>query len=129
MEGRDRPLPDFLGERRLTDAQIALIEAWAKAGAPEGDADDLPPQPQFASGWRLGKPDLELKAPVPFTVPAGGEDIFQHFIIPLDLPEDKTVVGFEFRPGNPAVVHHAILFLDTLGRGPAQGRRNAGAGL
>jgi len=107
----------FLGERRLTDAQIAMIEAWAKAGAPEGREDDLPPPPQFASGWRLGKPDLELKAPVPFAVPAGGEDIFQHFIIPIEIPEDKTVVGFEFRPGNPAVVHHAILFLDTSGVG------------
>ena len=107
----------FLGERRLTDAQITVIEAWAKAGAPQGQADDLPPQPQFASGWRLGKPDLELKAPAPFTVPAGGEDIFQHFIIPIDIPEDKTVVGFEFRAGNAAVVHHAILFLDTSGVG------------
>lgn len=107
----------FLGERRLSDAQIAMIDAWAKAGAPEGKSDDLPPQPQFASGWRLGKPDLELKAPVPFTVPADGEDIFQHFIIPIDIPEDKTIIGFEFRPGNAAVVHHAILFLDNSGMG------------
>src|SRR5712691_13060288 len=29
----------FANERRLTDAQIALIKDWAKAGAPEGDAD------------------------------------------------------------------------------------------
>jgi mono/diheme cytochrome c family protein len=107
----------FLGERRLTDAQIELIEGWAKAGAPEGDPEDRPVAPQFASGWRLGKPDLELKAPAPFTVPASGEDIFQHFVIPLDLPEDKTVIGFEFRPGNPSVVHHAILFLDNSGLG------------
>jgi mono/diheme cytochrome c family protein/thiol-disulfide isomerase/thioredoxin len=107
----------FLGERRLTDQQIELISAWAKAGAPEGDPADRPPQPEFASGWRLGQPDLVLQAPTPFTVPAGGPDIFQHFIIPLDIPEDKTVVGFEFRPGNPAVVHHAILFLDSTGMG------------
>ncbi len=73
--------------------------------------------PKFASGWRLGKPDLEVTAPDSFTVPAGGEDVFQHWVIPLDLPEDKQVVGFEFRPGNPAVVHHAILFLDNSGRG------------
>lgn len=107
----------FLGERRLTDTQIALIDAWSKNGAPEGAADDLPPQPQFASGWRLGEPDVVLKVPEPFTVPAGGEDIFQHFILPIDLPEDKTIIGFEFRPGNAAVVHHAILFLDNSGVG------------
>ncbi len=107
----------FLGERRLTDAEVALIDAWAKAGAPEGDPADRPPPPKFASGWRLGKPGLELKAPSPFTVPASGADIFQHFIIPLDLPDDKTVIGFEFRPGNPSIVHHAILFLDSSGAG------------
>lgn len=106
---------DFLGERRLTDQQIALLEAWAEAGAPEGDPNDLPPAPQFASGWRLGEPDLVLHAPEDYTVPAGGPDIFQHWVIPLDLPEDKTVIGYEFRPGNPAVVHHAIVFLDTSG--------------
>lgn len=104
----------FLGERHLTDVQLGLIEAWAKAGAPEGDPNDRPPQPEFASGWRLGKPDLELQAPA-FTIPASGEDIFQHFIIPLELLETKTVVGFEFRPGNASVVHHAILFLDNTG--------------
>ncbi len=107
----------FLGERRLSETQIALFDAWAKAGAPEGDPDDLPPQPEFASGWHLGEPGLELVAAEPFSVPAGGEDIFQHHVIPTNLTEDKTIVGFEFRPGNPSVVHHAILFLDTSGNG------------
>jgi len=105
----------FLGERRLTDAQIALIDAWAKAGAPQGDAADLPPAPVFASGWRMGEPDLVLKAPDVFNMPASGPDIFQHVIMPIDIPDDKTIVGFEFRPGNPAIVHHAILFLDRSG--------------
>jgi thiol-disulfide isomerase/thioredoxin len=125
---------DFLGERHLTERQISLLEAWAKAGAPEGPAADLPPPPQFASGWRLGKPNLELQAPAPFTVAADGPDIFQHFIIPLNLDEDKTIVGFEFRPGNAAVVHHAILFLDTMGVGrkrdaetPEPGYRTSGS--
>ncbi|MBL9124033.1 MAG: redoxin domain-containing protein, partial [Planctomycetaceae bacterium] len=107
----------FLGERQLTESQVALIAAWAKAGAPEGDPADLPPQPKFASGWRLGEPDLVVKAPTPFEVPADGPDVFQHFIIPLEDAAGRTVVGFEFRPGNPAVVHHAILFLDTSGVG------------
>jgi hypothetical protein len=110
----------FLGERQLTDAQISLLDRWAKAGAPEGNEADKPPVPEFSSGWRLGKPDLELIAPDSFTVAADGEDVFQHWIIPLDLPEDKTIVGFEFRPGNPAVVHHAILFLDSSGMGRAK---------
>jgi hypothetical protein len=107
----------FLGERRLTETQIALLDRWAKTGAAEGSEADKPPLPKFPSGWRLGKPDLELVTPDSFTVPADGEDVFQHWVIPLDLPEDKTIVGFEFRPGNPAVVHHAILLLDNSGMG------------
>ncbi len=106
----------FLGERRLTDRQIELFTNWADAGAPEGDPADKLPVPEFASGWRLGQPDLVLEAPDSFTVPAGGEDIFQHWVIPIDIDEDKEIVAFEFRPGNPAVVHHAILFLDDSGR-------------
>ena len=43
---------DFANERRLTDAQISLIRAWADAGAPEGDARDKPRR-RFSSmaGW------------------------------------------------------------------------------
>ncbi|MBX7168662.1 MAG: redoxin domain-containing protein [Pirellulales bacterium] len=110
----------FVGERHLTEAQLALFEAWAKAGAPQGDPADLPPQPQFASGWRLGEPDLVVTAPEPYTLKAGTEDVFQHFIIPLEAAGGKTVVGFEFRPGNPAIVHHAILFLDRSGTARAK---------
>ena len=105
----------FLGERHLTKAEVDLLAAWAAAGAPEGHADDLPPQPEFPSGWRLGVPDLVLEAPASFEVPADGPDLFQHWVIPIDIPEDKTIIGFEFRPGNPSVVHHAILFLDSMG--------------
>ena len=46
----------FQHERRLTDAQIALIAAWAKAGAPEGDAKAKPAPPKFTEGWSAGEP-------------------------------------------------------------------------
>jgi hypothetical protein len=111
----DRDFGRFLDERRLTDRQIALIDAWAKAGAPEGDPADLPTTPTFSSGWRLGEPDKIAQVPVSFTIPADGPDIFQHFVVPLDLAKDETIVGFEFRPGNPAVIHHAIVFVDARG--------------
>src|SRR5437763_14117682 len=37
----------FANERRLTDAQIALIKDWADAGAAEGDAAEKPALPTF----------------------------------------------------------------------------------
>ena len=110
----------FLGERRLSAAQIDLFQAWTDAGMPEGDAADLPPRPTFTSGWRLGEPDIILSAPTSVTVAADGPDVFQHWVIPFDIPEDKMMVAFEFRPGNPAVVHHAVLLMDTMGAGRAK---------
>jgi mono/diheme cytochrome c family protein len=106
---------EFLDERRLTERQIAMIKTWADHKAPEGDAADLPPQPKFSSDWRLGKPDLVAEVPVSFTVPADGPDIFQHFVIPLNLKKDETLVAFEFRPGNRSVIHHAIVAVDASG--------------
>lgn len=105
----------FLDERQLTEKEIALIDTWAAAGAPKGDEADLPPTPQFASGWRLGEPDVVVEAPDFVAVPADGPDIFHHWVMPIDIPQDKTLIGIEFRPGNPAVVHHAIIGLDTTG--------------
>ena len=104
----------FLGARRLSQRQVDLIAAWHEAGAPQGDAANLPVTPEFASGWRLGEPDLVLEATHDFPVPADGPDVFQHYWVPIDIPEDKVIVGYEFRPGNPLVVHHAILFLDSF---------------
>ncbi len=67
----------FHDERRLSDADIQKIADWAEAGAPEGNAKDLPPAPKFPDGWQLGTPDLVLKAAQPFQVPASGRDVYR----------------------------------------------------
>ncbi len=105
----------FVGERWLTDRELALFKSWSESGAPEGKATDLPPAPQFAEGWRFGKPDLILKMREHFTVRADGPDILQNFVIPIDIAEDKLVAAIEFHPGNKRVVHHSVLFLDDKG--------------
>ena len=114
---------DFVGERRLSEAQVRTIQDWVKQGAPEGDPSVLPPLPKFAGGadgaWELGEPDLVVKMPKPFTVRAEGRDEFRSFVIPLDeklLAEDKYVTAVDFRPSNRKVVHHALIFLDSSGK-------------
>lgn len=103
----------FIGERRLTNYQKQLIARWANSGAAEGDKRDLPPAPKFSTGWKLGKPDLIVKMPKSFKVPAGGADLFRNFVIPLNNKKPKFVVAAEFRPGNRRVVHHAVFYLDN----------------
>jgi hypothetical protein len=105
----------FQDERRLTDAQLAMIRDWASHGAPEGDPKQKPAPPVFASGWLAGKPDAELTVPKPFAIPADGRDIFQCFVIPLEFGAERYVKTVEFHPGNPKVVHHALFYLDLSG--------------
>ena len=100
---------EFVGERRLTDAQVAAIAAWVRQGMPRGEESRMPKLPEFsADGWRLGRPDLILEMPIAFDVPASGPDVFRNFVIPTKLTEDKWVRGIEFRPSARKVVHHAL---------------------
>jgi len=103
------------GVRRLTDEQLDVLARWAKAGAPQGDPQDLGTPPTFAEGWQLGTPDLVLEMPEEFDVPADGPDVYQCFVMPIPTTEHRTVAAAEFRPGNKKVVHHAIMFLDGNG--------------
>ncbi len=105
----------FRNERRLKDADIATLQKWLAAGMPEGDKNDLPAAPTFAGDWPLGKPDLVVKMPKAFRVPAEGRDIYRNFAVKLGLTEDKWVKAIDFRPSAASVVHHTLFFLDSTG--------------
>ncbi|MDB5294223.1 MAG: Copper type ascorbate-dependent monooxygenase, C-terminal domain protein [Phycisphaerales bacterium] len=99
----------FVGERRLTDAQLATLKSWSEAGAPEGNPADAPPAPAFPEGWRFGTPDLVVSMPAEYTVPADGPDVYRTFVLPVAVPPGKYVRAAEYRPRNRQVVHHAVL--------------------
>ncbi len=101
----------FKNERRLSDEQIRTIVRWVDAGAPEGNPRELPPVPKFVTGWTITKPDVEIRIPKPFEVPAEGVVDYQYMIAPTNFTEDKYVIGAEVRPGNREVVHHVIAFV------------------
>jgi hypothetical protein len=111
----ERGVGHFRDERSLTPRERELLAHWAAAGTPEGDPNDLPPADEFAVGWRLGEPDLVIEMPEAFDIPPDGPDIYQYFVIPSGLYEDRMVAAVEFRPGNPRVVHHASFAYDTSG--------------
>jgi len=105
---------EFEGERRLTEPQIAVFQQWAAGGAPEGDPAKAPPAPVFGSDWQLGQPDLVVKMPAPYTVPAEGRDVYRHFVLPLPLDRPRHVRAWEFRP-HSRTVHHLFLRVDASG--------------
>jgi hypothetical protein len=99
---------EFKGERRLTDAQIAAIGDWVKAGMPRGDGSKMPSPPKFTEGWHLGTPDLVFEMPAGFEISASGPDVYRNFVFHTGLKEDKWVRAVEFRPRARRVVHHAL---------------------
>ena len=106
--------PHFLHERKLTEAEIAVLSRWAESGAPEGNpAAAPPPPPQSAGTWQLGPPDIEAEMGAPSAIPAEGPDQYRCFVIPAPSAKDHWVRALDIRPGNAKVVHHVILFQDA----------------
>jgi hypothetical protein len=114
----------FMHRRGLTVEQIAVIERWVAAGAPEGDRSKLPPLPSFTTGWQIGTPDLVVRMPEPFDVPATGADVYRNFVVPLNLDADVWVRAVDFRPSARTVVHHSLFFLDATGAAREQDARD-----
>ena len=105
----------FIGQDPLSDGQIDLIQRWVDQGAIEGDPRDLPPAPRLTDGWQLGKPDLVVTLPEPYTLPEGGTSVFRNFVIPVPVDGVRYVKGWEFHPGNATVVHHSNIRIDPTG--------------
>ncbi len=105
---------DFTDNRRLSDSDVAKLKQWFQTGMPQGDLAEAPAAPHYDAKWQLGKPDLVLKQSEPFTVPAGGADVFRNFVFPYPLKTSHYIRAMEIRPGAPQVVHHANVLIDRM---------------
>lgn len=105
----------FVNELRLTDEQINVIGDWVDNGSPAGVLSEAPKPPEIPDGWRLGQPDLIVKAPDPFHVSAEGPDVFWNFVLTPQLSAGHFVRAIDIRPSNPKIVHHANIVLDPMG--------------
>jgi hypothetical protein len=100
----------FANDRSLSQKEIDTLVAWSDQGAPQGDAKDAPAPLQFVEGWRIPKPDVVIEMPNAFHVPSDGIVELQHIVVPSGFTEDRWVQFGEVRPGNPALVHHIVVF-------------------
>ena len=94
----------------MSAAEIATIQAWADAGAPEGNPKDRTPPPARVEGWALGKPDIVIDIGEDFAV-TPGTDAYEHFTVDTRFTEGKWIRAAAIRPGNREVVHHAHVLL------------------
>ncbi len=123
----------FANDARLSDDEKRLVHQWVDNGCPKGDAKDLPPPRKFAEGWQMGEPDQVIyMADKPYDVPAEGVVAYKYFSVDPGFKEDKWIQAVEARPGNRAVVHHIIAFIQPprlsgdFRRGGGSGRLRAG---
>jgi len=119
MSARETDECDSIGtwkdDLRPSPEDIEMFEDWLAAGTPEGDpaqADPLNPPHEI----EFSGPGIEAYT-IPTTTFSGEvpEDQYLCFPVPLEKSEDGWVTGLQLVPGNPEVLHHAIVFLDPLG--------------
>jgi hypothetical protein len=109
----DSSVQHYANDMSLSAADIDTLAAWADNGAPEGDPVDAPPTRQFVDGWNIGTPDKIIQMPEPYRVPATGTIEYTYVILPTHFTEDTWVQALEVRPGNRALMHHAVLYART----------------
>src|SRR5262249_8945035 len=102
----------FKDDPSLTDAEIQTIVDWVDAGAPKGNATDMPAPRTFddSDRWHIGKPDLIVSMPKEFTVKPEQADWWGNFYADSGLTEDRYIKAVEAKPlpGAARVVHHAV---------------------
>ena len=112
----------FKNDRSLSDDQYATVIKWIEAGAPQGDAKDMPPAKTWPDdqGWNFAaqfgqkEPDLIIKS-YDFTMPKVSQDAWDKRVTPSGITEPRWVRAIEIRPETlpgRKITHHAIAYLE-----------------
>ena len=106
----------FANDRSLTDDQVNTIVRWVDAGAPLGDAKDMPAPRTWNddNGWTLakqfGEPEIVLKSD-DYTMPAHGQDVWFKPLTEVPITEARWVRAVEMHPGTVKgrkIMHHVL---------------------
>ncbi len=104
---------DYVGERDLSEDQIALLDTWIAEQTPMGDPA-LEGAPLQDADPGLTRVDLAIDMPEAYT-PVNAPDDYRCFVMdwPAEYTTTQYVTGFRAVPGNDAIVHHVIAYLVT----------------
>ncbi len=102
----------YTHNRSLSPTEKTTILDWISNGFPEGNQGSTPPPPVYTGGAILGNGDLELQIPTYASKATGTSDDYVCFAIPSGLATNRMIKSVEIIPGNPAIVHHALIYID-----------------
>lgn len=115
----------FVGEKVLSDRDIALIQKWVQQGAVEGSRN-YKYQPMAMERSNIRKPDLVI----PFDsvlLHEGDLDRFFISISNVSMLKRRYISALEFVPTEPGLVHHAnghlLLYKEGSKRMPLRAKR------
>ncbi len=107
----DENYKSFVHERVLSQQDKQTFSDWVAAGTPSGDLRFAPPIPQYSNGTQLGTPNLSLQIS-PYTITQSG-DVYRNFVLPTGLTQANYATAVEVLPGNPEIVHHVLVYVDS----------------
>jgi hypothetical protein len=98
---------------KLSPRDLDVVLTWVTGGTPRGAVvpGEAPKTPGSRGTWRRGRPAMTLQLPAAFTLPAGKTEDTQEFILETARDRDRFITAADLLPGNPAIVHDAIIFV------------------
>ncbi len=96
--------------RKLTDAQIDTLRAWAKAGG----ALDVEPSTKVTAPVEpevtVPRADVTLRSAEPYRGSTAVRDDYRCFLLDPKFTEERFVTGTTFTPDEVEIVHHALVY-------------------
>jgi hypothetical protein len=105
----------FIREKILSATDKQKILDWISNGSLAGDTTLAPPSPVFTKSQLNGTPDLVIKFPK-VTSTSTTTDKYFCINVPNGLTKDRMIRAFEYVPGNTAIIHHAVVTIDTTNK-------------
>ncbi len=103
----------WANDRSLAVRDRADLMTWLNSDRQLGDVSDAPVPRIYSETWQLGEPDVIVQLTTPVPIPAEGIMPYQRITVKTNFSEDKWIRGFEFRPTDRGVLHHAGVFVES----------------
>ena len=103
--------PSVKNNHALTPRELDTIITWATGGTPQGNLNKKPVDTKVTFNWTLGKPDVSLQLPKPFSLGPGVMQDSLDTTIPTNFTEVKWVRAVDLLP-ETSIVRRATISLD-----------------
>jgi hypothetical protein len=112
----DPGVAELKDSHKLSPRDLDVVLTWVTGGTPRGP--ETPPAriAPVKSAWRRGRPDATVAMPAAFTLPAGKTEDTQEFMLETARDRDRFISAADLQPGNPAIVHDAVIFIRSAAR-------------